>query len=274
VHRLAHRPRALALVLVTTLTLASLPVGSTAATVAYPKPAPATGTLRQQPRPLTVPAPLPPDNASVVCTNLNGPLLRDAPTRINARPHLTLPTRAATVQTHQASGAPVIPGPHRYRAAQYVAPGARARHEVASPSSMSAAIGSPYASAILADHPSIYYRLDETAGPTAFDSSGQGQNGQYGAGVTYNVPGALAGDPDTAVSGTAEILSAPSTALPSGSAARSYEMWFKASTEPSLFFAFLSEVAQNQWHAESASRRECTCQRAPHFRSRNPAPLH
>jgi len=149
-------------------------------------------------------------------------------------PRPTLPTHAATARPQRATDALMVPGTHSYRSARYIAPGAQIRQEVVSPSSRPSAIGSPYTSIILADHPSIYYRLDEAASPIAFDSSGHGQNGQYGADVTYNVPGALAGDPDTAVSGTAEILSVPSTALPSGSAARSYEMWFKASTVPSI----------------------------------------
>jgi len=46
-----------------------------------------------------------------------------------------------------------------------------------------------------------YYRLGESAGVTLLDSSPNGVGGTYNSvGVTYGVKGALAGDPDTAVS--------------------------------------------------------------------------
>src|SRR5205823_5641858 len=51
---------------------------------------------------------------------------------------------------------------------------------------------SPYASAVIGDHPSVYYRLAETAGPTAHDSSGHSQHAQYSSsGITHGVQGAL-----------------------------------------------------------------------------------
>jgi hypothetical protein len=60
-----------------------------------------------------------------------------------------------------------------------------------------------YPSTILADNPAAYYRLDEAGGPTASDISGNGNNGMYidnGAGsIMYGQPGAIVGDPDTAV---------------------------------------------------------------------------
>jgi hypothetical protein len=37
----------------------------------------------------------------------------------------------------------------------------------------------PYAQAVLGDHPLLYYRLDEKAGNTALDSSGNGYHGIY-----------------------------------------------------------------------------------------------
>jgi signal peptidase I len=46
-----------------------------------------------------------------------------------------------------------------------------------------------YPDRVIADTPSAYYRFEETAGPTAFDSSVNGRNAGYGAsGVTYAVP--------------------------------------------------------------------------------------
>jgi len=62
-----------------------------------------------------------------------------------------------------------------------------------------------YPSTILADNPAAYYRLDEASGPTAFDISATvpPNNGTYidnGAGsIIYQQPGAIVGDPDTAV---------------------------------------------------------------------------
>src|SRR5262249_54513852 len=61
------------------------------------------------------------------------------------------------------------------------------------------ASGSPiYSSVVLADNPIGYWRLGETSGPTAFDSSGLGHNGTYTGGVTLGVPGAIVDDPNTA----------------------------------------------------------------------------
>jgi hypothetical protein len=58
-----------------------------------------------------------------------------------------------------------------------------------------------YVGTILGDSPQAYWRLDELAGTTAFDSSGHGVNASYGAGVTLGVAGALLSDPsDAAVS--------------------------------------------------------------------------
>lgn len=61
----------------------------------------------------------------------------------------------------------------------------------------SAAAG--YSDVILADHPDIYWRLGESGGATAFDSSGNGRDGTYRGGPVLGVPGAIKGDPDTAV---------------------------------------------------------------------------
>ena len=57
--------------------------------------------------------------------------------------------------------------------------------------------GSSYAAEVLSDGPIAYWRLGEDTTPTAFDSSGNGHDGTYQS-VTVGVPGAIAGDPDTA----------------------------------------------------------------------------
>jgi hypothetical protein len=74
-----------------------------------------------------------------------------------------------------------------------------------------------YRDAVLGDAPIAYYRFDETGGMVASDHSGHGNDATYSAvddTVVYSSPGALAGDPDRAVTlsgdgtgtGTAEAL--------------------------------------------------------------------
>jgi hypothetical protein len=91
-----------------------------------------------------------------------------------------------------------------------------------------------YSGAILADTPNIYYRLGETAGTTASDSSGNGHNGTYAAsGVTLGVAGAIVNDADTAITldGTNGFVQETSGAgVPTGFANRSIEAWFKTTS--------------------------------------------
>ena len=88
-----------------------------------------------------------------------------------------------------------------------------------------------YASSVLAGSPLVYYRLDETSGATAADSSGNGNNGTYtSSGVTYGASGALLNDSNTAVglAGSAEISD---TSLPvSAGQAYTMEFWFQVSS--------------------------------------------
>jgi hypothetical protein len=55
---------------------------------------------------------------------------------------------------------------------------------------------SSYANAVLADHPVLYYRLGETTGSVALDSSGSGRLGLYVGGVLFGQSGAIAVDND------------------------------------------------------------------------------
>src|SRR5215469_15882953 len=66
-------------------------------------------------------------------------------------------------------------------------------------SSLYAASPSNYEAAVLSDHPAAYYRLGETSGTTAVDSSGNGHNGAYSGGVTFGQPGPLFIDPVSSV---------------------------------------------------------------------------
>lgn len=65
---------------------------------------------------------------------------------------------------------------------------------------------SSYAALVLADQPLFYFRLSETSGLRAVDSSGNGRDGAYVGAVLRDRPGAIASDPDRAVAldGTAE----------------------------------------------------------------------
>lgn len=57
-----------------------------------------------------------------------------------------------------------------------------------------------YSSEVLADSPSSSYRLGETSGTVASDSSGNGRNGAYIGTFTLGATGLLTGDSDTALS--------------------------------------------------------------------------
>ena len=72
-----------------------------------------------------------------------------------------------------------------------------------------------YSATVLADAPVGYWRLDESNGRTAYDSSGANRNGTYAAaGVALGASGALTGDPDTAAAlGPAGSASFPTAGL-------------------------------------------------------------
>src|SRR5438128_8433098 len=66
----------------------------------------------------------------------------------------------------------------------------------ASPTTTLAAT-SAYATAVLADAPIAYWRLDEAAGNTMSDASGHNHAGTYTGAVAHSQTGALIGDTDT-----------------------------------------------------------------------------
>ncbi|MCA1683820.1 MAG: fibronectin type III domain-containing protein, partial [Actinobacteria bacterium] len=84
-----------------------------------------------------------------------------------------------------------------------------------------------YASSVLANAPSAYYRLGDASGTTAADSSGKGRHGLYDR-ATLGSPGAVVGDPDTAAgaNGSCCVLRS-SPILPVNNTARSVEAWVK-----------------------------------------------
>jgi hypothetical protein len=70
---------------------------------------------------------------------------------------------------------------------------------VTNSSSVPAQEPSPYYTTVLAKNPVGYWRLGESAVPTAYDETQNGHNGSYFGGVTFLEPGALANDSNTAV---------------------------------------------------------------------------
>ena len=89
--------------------------------------------------------------------------------------------------------------------------------------------GPTYRDEILADNPLAYYRLGESSGTVASDETGNGHTGTYVA-VMQGVPGALASDPNTAVSivkaDTSHVALSDRLTV-SGRGAFSIEAWIK-----------------------------------------------
>ena len=88
-----------------------------------------------------------------------------------------------------------------------------------------------YSSTVMSNSPLSYYRLSEAGGPTAIDSSSQGNNGTYSSsGITYSVAGAVSGDSDHAISaaGSGGAVTASASSLPSTTLPRTIEVWFKS----------------------------------------------
>jgi Concanavalin A-like lectin/glucanases superfamily len=95
----------------------------------------------------------------------------------------------------------------------------------------SASADSPYAQAVISDAPTVYYRLGEASGPVAADLSGHGYSGTYAlTGVGYGEPGAIVGDPDTAIVNTAAgpAVTSNDTVLPMGASPRTLMIWEKS----------------------------------------------
>lgn len=98
-----------------------------------------------------------------------------------------------------------------------------------------------YASTVLTDRPSVFYRLDEGTGtPLAADSSGHSIVANYATScLTQGVAGPLPNDPATGVSSSAcnNIASVPYSAnLPSGTASRTLQAWIKPSDSNCRWF--------------------------------------
>ncbi len=95
----------------------------------------------------------------------------------------------------------------------------------------------PYRNQVGADFPSFYWRLGESSGTTAADTTGHGRTGTYQSGVTLGVAGALSNDSNTAVrlNGTSSgrVTSNTNTSAVSATSnpqTFSVEAWFRTST--------------------------------------------
>jgi hypothetical protein len=105
-----------------------------------------------------------------------------------------------------------------------------------------------YASTVLADGPSLYYRMNEASGLVAHDSSGTGND--VTATQVYLAAGALANDADAAwtLGGAA---SGTANGVPVGSASRSVEGWIRVPSEN--FVSWGAGVGLFQVHVSGAS---------------------
>jgi hypothetical protein len=101
-----------------------------------------------------------------------------------------------------------------------------------------------YPQEVLADSPLSYYRLGEASGTTAVDSMGA-TNATYGGSVGLGAPGAIAGDPDTGVAldGTTAYLALGTGFAFAGTAAMSFEVWFKPAVLGGGYARLLSKEA-------------------------------
>jgi hypothetical protein len=73
--------------------------------------------------------------------------------------------------------------------------------------------GTAYRQAVLTNSPLVYWRVDESSGTIAADSSGNGNAGAYTGAYVLGEPGAIAGSTDTAVRFTAGQLTASLASL-------------------------------------------------------------
>src|SRR5690606_7505145 len=85
-----------------------------------------------------------------------------------------------------------------------------------------------YGAAIYAASPSLYYRLGDTTGTVAKDSSPQGSNGSYAGSYTLGATGAVKGTTDTAASFSSGSVA--STAAYDNPTSYSTEIWFSTTS--------------------------------------------
>jgi hypothetical protein len=84
-----------------------------------------------------------------------------------------------------------------------------------------------YQDLVLSHSPGGYWRLSDSSGTLAADSSGNGDSGTYEPGVTLGQPGPLAGNPDTSALFAGGYVSVPDASAISPTGPFSLEAWVK-----------------------------------------------
>ncbi len=87
-----------------------------------------------------------------------------------------------------------------------------------------------YGAAVYADSPEAYYRMDETSGPSAVDSSRNSDTGVYTANETFGTPSPVSGSTGTAVAFDGSTGTLASGIQETGPSVYSEEIWFKTTT--------------------------------------------
>lgn len=94
-----------------------------------------------------------------------------------------------------------------------------------------------YRAAVLADRPLAYLRFGESSGAIASDETGNGNTAAVSGTVAWGVPGALAGDKDTAVrlDGKTSVIDLGGKIDFSGTSPFSLEIWLDVATADSSY---------------------------------------
>jgi hypothetical protein len=130
-----------------------------------------------------------------------------------------------------------------------------------------AGAASDYEKAVLAKKPVAYWRLGEATGPDALDSTGNGHTGTYHGTPTFQEPGAIQGDPNTAIKldgkrSYVEIANHENFSQPTSGEGLTVEVWvrpdvldFEGETnDPYIFWLGKGEPGQQEWALRFYSR--------------------
>jgi concanavalin A-like lectin/glucanase superfamily protein len=122
----------------------------------------------------------------------------------------------------------------------------------------------PYSAVVLAKGPVGYWRLGESAGPTAGDTSGNGFDGAYQGNPTLGEPGAISSSADTAIRlkgfGSGDYVEIPDVdgapfSQPTSGVGLTVEVWMRPdalvfpgqTTQPYIHWLGKGEHSQYEW---------------------------
>ncbi len=91
-------------------------------------------------------------------------------------------------------------------------------------------VTSGYANVVLTDKPNLYWKLDETSGTTAKDSSGRNQTGYFRNAVTLNRPGAIDGNAAVTQAAAYSTNISQNVARYTPPTTYSLELWFRSTS--------------------------------------------